>query len=92
MSRMGGRSYGSYPDALNSRPTFGQWFKGVWIDILTMAALGAIGLGVRAPFVWAQPHAKFIYRSTMQIQLRAAPSQSHSKTARSCSQSSRIQW
>jgi hypothetical protein len=40
------RTYGSYPDALNSRPTFGQWLKGVWIDILTMAALGAIGLGV----------------------------------------------
>lgn len=42
----GGRSYGSYPDALNSRPTFGQWFKGMWVDILTMVALGAIGLGV----------------------------------------------
>ncbi len=46
MSRFGGRSYGSYPDALNSRPTFGQWLKGVWVDILTMAVLGAIGLGV----------------------------------------------
>ena len=44
MSRFGHSSYGH--DSLNSRPTFGQWFKGIWLDILTMAALGAIGLGV----------------------------------------------
>jgi hypothetical protein len=31
---------------LNRRPTFGQWLKGTWVDILTMIALGAIGLGV----------------------------------------------
>ena len=43
-----GRNHGTYPDSLNSRPTFGQWLKGVWLDILTMAALGAIGLGVGA--------------------------------------------
>jgi membrane-associated phospholipid phosphatase len=30
----------------NSRPTFGQWIKATWLDILTMAAMGAIGLGV----------------------------------------------
>ncbi|KIV82301.1 hypothetical protein PV11_04422 [Exophiala sideris] len=30
----------------NRRPTFGQWLKFHWIDILTMAAMGAIGLGV----------------------------------------------
>lgn len=30
----------------NSRPTFGQWFKATWLDILTMAVMGAIGLGV----------------------------------------------
>ncbi|KAI9890265.1 MAG: WD40 repeat-like protein [Vezdaea aestivalis] len=29
-----------------SRPTFGQWIKGTWLDVLTMIALGAIGLGV----------------------------------------------
>jgi len=29
-----------------TRPTFGQWLRGYWIDILTMAAMGAIGLGV----------------------------------------------
>jgi len=32
--------------AWNSRPTFGQWFKATWLDILTMAIMGAIGLGV----------------------------------------------
>jgi len=29
-----------------TRPTFGQWLKAMWLDILTMAAMGAIGLGV----------------------------------------------
>ncbi|KAK8032565.1 hypothetical protein PG990_002299 [Apiospora arundinis] len=28
------------------RPTFGQWLKHTWLDILTMAAMGALGLGV----------------------------------------------
>lgn len=32
--------------AWNTRPTFGQWIKATALDILTMAALGAIGLGV----------------------------------------------
>ncbi|GAB7361793.1 hypothetical protein MBLNU230_g1836t2 [Neophaeotheca triangularis] len=31
---------------LNSRPSFGAWIKGTWLDILTMAILGAVGLGV----------------------------------------------
>ncbi|KAJ6263665.1 hypothetical protein Dda_2234 [Drechslerella dactyloides] len=31
---------------INRRPTFGGWLKTVWLDLLTMAALGAIGLGV----------------------------------------------
>ncbi|PSN67440.1 acid phosphatase/Vanadium-dependent haloperoxidase [Corynespora cassiicola Philippines] len=30
----------------NSRPTFGQWIKATALDIVTMAAMGAIGLGV----------------------------------------------
>ncbi|EXJ66414.1 uncharacterized protein A1O5_10566 [Cladophialophora psammophila CBS 110553] len=30
----------------NRRPSFGQWLKFTWLDILTMAAMGAIGLGV----------------------------------------------
>jgi diacylglycerol diphosphate phosphatase/phosphatidate phosphatase len=32
--------------AWNTRPTFGQWIKATALDIVTMAALGAIGLGV----------------------------------------------
>lgn len=38
----------AYGDAttLNSRPRFGQWLKMTWPDILTMAVMGAIGLGV----------------------------------------------
>ncbi|KAL7791376.1 phosphatidic acid phosphatase type 2/haloperoxidase [Trichoderma ceciliae] len=34
------------PYAMHSRPSFGQWLKVTWLDILTMAAMGAIGLGV----------------------------------------------
>ncbi|KAI2476253.1 phosphatidic acid phosphatase beta [Pyrenophora tritici-repentis] len=30
----------------NTRPTFGQWVKATWLDIVTMAAMGAVGLGV----------------------------------------------
>jgi len=32
--------------AWNTRPTFGQWFKATFLDILTMIIMGAIGLGV----------------------------------------------
>ncbi|KAJ4349796.1 uncharacterized protein N0V89_008414 [Didymosphaeria variabile] len=32
--------------AWNTRPTFGQWIKATALDIITMAAMGAIGLGV----------------------------------------------
>ncbi|KAK3325004.1 phosphatidic acid phosphatase type 2/haloperoxidase [Apodospora peruviana] len=34
------------PYTMTTRPTFGQWIKVTWLDILTMAAMGAIGLGV----------------------------------------------
>jgi hypothetical protein len=30
----------------NTRPTFGQWLKASILDIVTMAVMGAIGLGV----------------------------------------------
>jgi len=46
MGALNGRHHGTYPDTLNSRPTFGQWVKGTWLDILTMVILGAIGLGI----------------------------------------------
>lgn len=32
--------------AWNTRPTFGQWIKATALDIVTMAAMGAVGLGV----------------------------------------------
>lgn len=32
--------------SMSKRPSFGQWLKASWIDILTMAAMGMIGLGV----------------------------------------------
>lgn len=32
--------------AWNTRPTFGQWFKATILDIVTLACMGAIGLGV----------------------------------------------
>ncbi|KAF3771347.1 acid phosphatase/Vanadium-dependent haloperoxidase [Cryphonectria parasitica EP155] len=32
--------------SMATRPSFGQWLKYTWLDILTMACLGAIGLGV----------------------------------------------
>ncbi|OBT82465.1 hypothetical protein VE02_08800 [Pseudogymnoascus sp. 03VT05] len=35
-----------YVLAYSRRPTFGQWLKCTWLDILTMAIMGAIGLGV----------------------------------------------
>lgn len=37
-------SHGS--PSYNSRPTFGQWIKATALDIVTMAVMGAIGLGV----------------------------------------------
>ncbi|KAH7356231.1 phosphatidic acid phosphatase type 2/haloperoxidase [Pyrenochaeta sp. MPI-SDFR-AT-0127] len=34
------------PASWNTRPTFGQWIKATALDIITMAIMGAIGLGV----------------------------------------------
>jgi diacylglycerol diphosphate phosphatase/phosphatidate phosphatase len=34
------------PYSMSSRPTFGQWLKHTVLDIVTMAVMGAIGLGV----------------------------------------------
>ena len=45
------RHHGTYGHAsgssLNARPTFGEWFRGTLLDLITMFILGAIGLGVR---------------------------------------------
>lgn len=37
------------PYSMGKRPTFGQWLKHTALDIVTMAILGAIGLGVSMP-------------------------------------------
>lgn len=51
----------AWPYSMSTRPSFGQWLKHTWLDILSMAVLGAIGLGVRSlvpyvpsitPFPW----------------------------------------
>lgn len=34
------------PYSMGTRPPFGQWLRHTWLDILTMAAMGAVGLGV----------------------------------------------
>ncbi|KAF4985308.1 hypothetical protein FDECE_16656 [Fusarium decemcellulare] len=34
------------PLPYSRRPTFGQWLKCTWLDILTMICMGAVGLGV----------------------------------------------
>ncbi|KAK4154220.1 phosphatidic acid phosphatase type 2/haloperoxidase [Chaetomidium leptoderma] len=34
------------PYSMATRPTFGHWLKHTWLDIITMAAMGAVGLGV----------------------------------------------
>ncbi|TPX09926.1 uncharacterized protein E0L32_008948 [Thyridium curvatum] len=44
--RRHGRHHHGEPYPMATRPTFGQWLKATWLDIITMAAMGAIGLGV----------------------------------------------
>ncbi|KAB5547380.1 phosphatidic acid phosphatase type 2/haloperoxidase [Coniochaeta sp. 2T2.1] len=34
------------PYSMATRPSFGQWLKYTWLDIVSMAVMGAIGLGV----------------------------------------------
>lgn len=34
------------PYSMAARPSFGQWLKVTWLDILTMAIMGALGLGI----------------------------------------------
>jgi len=31
---------------MSTRPRFGQWLKATWLDLVTMAAMGALGLGI----------------------------------------------
>ena len=39
-------SHSKDPTYFNRRPTFGQWLKVTWPDILTMVCMGAVGLGI----------------------------------------------
>ncbi|CAJ2506516.1 Uu.00g006460.m01.CDS01 [Anthostomella pinea] len=39
-----GHARNTYP--MSTRPSFGQWLKVTWVDILTMVAMGALGLGI----------------------------------------------
>ncbi|CAG9945945.1 unnamed protein product [Clonostachys rosea f. rosea IK726] len=41
-----GRRHHHDPYSMERRPSFGQWLKCTWLDIVTMIAMGAIGLGV----------------------------------------------
>jgi diacylglycerol diphosphate phosphatase/phosphatidate phosphatase len=36
--------------SMMKRPSFGQWLKYTWLDLLTMVIMGAIGLGVSYSF------------------------------------------
>ncbi len=38
-----------------TRPRFGQWLRHTWLDILTMAAMGAVGLGVSLTYQGPTP-------------------------------------
>lgn len=40
-----------YNYSMATRPSFGQWIKYTWLDILTMVVMGAIGLGVSEDYV-----------------------------------------
>jgi diacylglycerol diphosphate phosphatase/phosphatidate phosphatase len=37
---------------MSQKPTFGQWLKVTWLDILTMAIMGIIGLGVSSVLLY----------------------------------------
>ena len=34
------------PYSMATRPSFGQWLKVTWLDIVTMVIMGVLGLGV----------------------------------------------
>ena len=47
----------------NKTPTFGQWLKTSWVDILTLAAIGALALGV----IDRRPHLIHTYSHLFQL-------------------------
>jgi hypothetical protein len=48
----GHESKGPLVMSMATRPTFGQWLKVTWIDILTMFIMGLIGLGVSPDIIF----------------------------------------
>lgn len=72
--------------SMSTRPSFGQWLKYTWLDIVTMACMGAIGLGVGFPSQGNDKTAlltEYHYRSTKHTQPQLDPSPSPSQTVRS---------
>lgn len=73
---------------MNERPTFGEWIRTIWLDILTMAAMGTVGLGV----CWAAVHVidivliitNTVLRFTWLPLRRLAPSRFTSRMGRLC--------
>lgn len=78
------------PYTMSRRPTFGQWLKGTWLDLLTMVVLGAVGLGVC--FLTCPPLLRSLtltlFRSTTPLPPRLARSPSPSQMARSSTHNS----
>lgn len=72
------------PYSMGKRPTFGQWLKHTALDIVTMAILGAIGLGVSTLEAadCVRLHILTTGRSTLPILRRPAASLSRSPTER----------
>lgn len=44
--------------SMATRPSFGQWLKYTWLDIVTMVCMGAIGLGVSSPSPQVPQHSR----------------------------------
>ncbi|OLN89035.1 Lipid phosphate phosphatase 1 [Colletotrichum chlorophyti] len=42
----GSRRHAAEPYTMSRRPSFGQWLKGTFLDIITMICMGALGLGI----------------------------------------------
>jgi len=84
-----GHHYGSRgPLVMNmsTRPSFGQWLKVTWLDLVTMVIMGIIGLRLSLQ-CFSIPHTFLALtippRSTKPTQIPPAPSPSTFKTAKS---------
>lgn len=75
--------------AMHSRPTFGQWLKHTWLDLITMAAMGAVGLGVSQLFSILYKKTSDNHRSTTPSLLLRGRSRLPFRMERSSTPSSR---